>query len=184
MDPDYLPLRLNPEHVVCLDTETTGLDEKAEVVQLAIIGYRGDVLFNKFIKPCDPIPAEATKIHRISNESVENERSIMFYWDYVCNRFLKENIVLGFNVLYDIRILMQSVARFGLSNRKGFNPTLILDVMMLFKAVTVTDGYTKLEQACDYFNIQYPGEKTFHDAKYDAIMTLLLFRKLMEIQPK
>ena len=41
-----------------LDTETTGLDERAEVVELAAINARGEVLVDTFIKPAHPLPRE------------------------------------------------------------------------------------------------------------------------------
>ena len=43
-------------HPLFLDTETTGLDERDEVVELAVINVRGEVLVGTLIKPVNPIP--------------------------------------------------------------------------------------------------------------------------------
>ena len=46
-----------------LDTETTGLYDDAEIVEISIIDENGGVLLDTLVKPLKPIPAEATAIH-------------------------------------------------------------------------------------------------------------------------
>ncbi|HHQ4784521.1 TPA: hypothetical protein ACSPZU_004090, partial [Aeromonas veronii] len=41
-----------------LDTETTGLDDQAEIVEISIIDQLGKVVFDSLVKPQKPIPAE------------------------------------------------------------------------------------------------------------------------------
>ena len=53
-----------------LDTETTGLYDDAEIVEISIIDENGGVLLDTLVKPLKPIPAEATAIHGITNEMV------------------------------------------------------------------------------------------------------------------
>ena len=48
---------------VYLDTETTGLDPKDEIVEISIVDEDGSVLLEKFVRPSMPIPREATRIH-------------------------------------------------------------------------------------------------------------------------
>lgn len=43
-------------NVVILDTETTGLGADAEVVELAVLSPRGEVLFDSLVRPRKPIP--------------------------------------------------------------------------------------------------------------------------------
>ena len=40
---------------VVLDTETTGLDSRAEIVEISIIDKHGNTLFDSLIKPKNPI---------------------------------------------------------------------------------------------------------------------------------
>ncbi|MCW3664158.1 3'-5' exonuclease, partial [Burkholderia cenocepacia] len=55
---------------ILLDTETTGLDESAEIVEIAVIDDAGNVLLNTLVKPKHPIPNSATAIHGITNAMV------------------------------------------------------------------------------------------------------------------
>nr|AAB81660.1 putative [Escherichia phage N15] len=53
-----------------IDTETTGLGEYAEIIEIAIINMRGEVLLDTLVKPTKPIPPEVTEINHITNEMV------------------------------------------------------------------------------------------------------------------
>ena len=55
---------------VFLDTETTGLGQGAEVVDLAVVGLNGNVLADQLVRPLRAIPADAIFIHGISNRDV------------------------------------------------------------------------------------------------------------------
>ena len=44
-------VQVAPEDVLILDTETTGLSYKDEVLQLSIINGAGEKIFNEYIKP-------------------------------------------------------------------------------------------------------------------------------------
>ena len=51
---------------VILDTETTGLHDDAEIIELGIIrAATGEILFNRRFKPHDAMNSESRKIHRI-----------------------------------------------------------------------------------------------------------------------
>ncbi len=65
-------LLARPAHSwVLLDTETTGLGDQAEVVQIGVINGAGKVLVdNRLVKPTLPIDPGAEAIHHISNAMV------------------------------------------------------------------------------------------------------------------
>lgn len=54
--------------VVILDSETTGLEDDARIVDLAVYSMGRDVLLDTLIDPGVPIPAESTDIHGITNQ--------------------------------------------------------------------------------------------------------------------
>lgn len=95
------------ENALILDTETTGLDSNAEIVEISIIDCTGAVLMDTLIKPARPIPADATRIHGITNEMAASAPT----WVEVANQF--EKIVEGrtlviYNADYDTRIIDQT----------------------------------------------------------------------------
>jgi len=61
---------VNEKNFVVLDTETTGLERPAEICQIAIIDYDGAILLNSLVRPRNPIPPAATRIHGITNDDV------------------------------------------------------------------------------------------------------------------
>ena len=62
----------NPETWVILDTETTGLDNTAEAIQIGVLAPDGNVLLNTLVNPICHIPENVTHIHGITNEMVED----------------------------------------------------------------------------------------------------------------
>lgn len=97
---------------IILDTETTGLDENAEIIEVGIIDHTGKVLFDSLIKPVRPIPAEVTAINGITNEMVANAPT----WDQVYNeikQIVEANLLVAFNAEFDLRLIEQTSALYG-----------------------------------------------------------------------
>jgi hypothetical protein len=61
---------LDDPDTVILDTETTGLEGDARIVDIAVIAVSGDVLLDTLVNPGEPIPPEATAIHGITDDQV------------------------------------------------------------------------------------------------------------------
>jgi DNA polymerase III subunit epsilon len=89
-----------------LDTETTGLDNP-EVIELAIIDLKGEMIINQRFKPKASIEPGATKIHGITNEMLVNCPE----WNVIATRM--ENIVnerklLIYNAQFDRQAICNS----------------------------------------------------------------------------
>jgi len=56
------------DRYVILDTETTGLDSDAEIIELPIIDLDENILFNSLIRQENPVTAEAIAVHGISDD--------------------------------------------------------------------------------------------------------------------
>ena len=63
--------RVQTYPTVFLDVETTGFDDTDEIIEIAILDEDGQVLFKSLVKPSISIPADATKIHGLTNKDVE-----------------------------------------------------------------------------------------------------------------
>jgi len=55
--------------VVIIDFETTGFND-AEIVQIGAVNQDGEILMNTLVKPTEPIPYQATKVHGITDAMV------------------------------------------------------------------------------------------------------------------
>lgn len=58
------------ENVLILDTETTGLDDDARIVEISVITADGNVVLDTLVNPGTPIPVEASDIHGITDSMV------------------------------------------------------------------------------------------------------------------
>ncbi|HDG1673853.1 TPA: 3'-5' exonuclease [Kluyvera cryocrescens] len=107
-----------------IDTETTGLGDDAEIVEICIIDSYGFVLLNTLVKPTKPIPDEAIAIHGITNEMVAFAPT----WTDICGAveelFRRFGFVI-YNADYDIRIIRQTYALSG--NASAAAPWLLAD---------------------------------------------------------
>lgn len=98
----------NPTGFVILDTETTGLDHRAEVCQIAVLRGDGEVLMNTLVKPRSPIPPDATRIHHITNEMVAAAPAFPAIADELHRVLKSAGRIVIYNAEYDVRILEQS----------------------------------------------------------------------------
>jgi DNA polymerase-3 subunit epsilon len=99
--------------MVILDTETTGLDDTSEVIELAVLSTRGEMLFDTLIRPTVPIPQAATAVHHLDDQTVAGAptfRALHGQLTYL----LRRRFVVVYNAAFDRRMLDQSCARSGL----------------------------------------------------------------------
>jgi len=95
---------------VILDTETTGLDPRAEVVQIAVVGPDRTSLLNSLVRPTIPIPPDATAIHGISDAMVAAAPGLPQIMPRL-GAILFGKLVIAYNAAFDERLLQQSAFR-------------------------------------------------------------------------
>ncbi len=118
---------------VILDTETTGLDETAEVIQIGILAPDGSVLLDALIRPDGNIPPAATAVHGITEGDV---RAAPTYpeIDARLAAVLYGKTIISFNAAFDRRLMRQTAARYRM-----FPPCKQWDCAMLQYAKYVGD---------------------------------------------
>jgi DNA polymerase-3 subunit epsilon len=95
-----------------LDTETTGLYE-GEIVQIAIINSAGETLLNTLVKPVYSIPAEATDIHKITDDMCDNSPTWIDLAPKI-KQLLEGKLLVVYNAVYDRKMMHQTAERHGL----------------------------------------------------------------------
>jgi DNA polymerase-3 subunit epsilon len=95
-------------NAIILDTETTGLGEKDEIIEISIIDMTGKVLLDSLVKPTLLIPPESTAIHGISNMNISRSPYITQLLPQL-TKILQNNYVTIYNSEFDLRILNQSL---------------------------------------------------------------------------
>ena len=158
---------------VLFDTETTGLEEDAYIIQLAAKKCKlsKDGVINEidqlevFIKPPFPISGKITEITSITNEFLADKPSEEEVIDQI-SEFFGNEIIVAYNVEFDAYKMLHLYKR----NNLDFKPKLALDAMELARdfAKRLTNfklGTVASELHCD-------DGLSFHDAMDDVTATM------------
>ena len=111
-------------NALILDTETTGLGDDAEVVELALVDCAGAVLLDTLVRPSGPVPAEAAAIHGITDAMLAEAPTWSEVHDRFCDLVEGRQVVI-YNQEFDVRVIGQTARRYGLPAPQGFD--LVLD---------------------------------------------------------
>ena len=107
-------------NALILDTETTGLGDDAEVVELALIDCTGAVLLDTLVRPSGPVPPEAAAIHGITDAMLAEAPT----WSEIHARFcglVEGRQVVIYSREFDVRVINQTARRYGLQAPQGFD---------------------------------------------------------------
>uniref|UniRef100_UPI00372D0228 3'-5' exonuclease n=1 Tax=Vibrio cholerae TaxID=666 RepID=UPI00372D0228 len=103
--------KLELENAFILDTETTGLDSKSQIVELtAICAKSGELIYSSLVRPQGFIPAEATRIHGITNSDVADAPTFLDII-YPLSLALRNRTGIIYNADFDSRMFIQSYER-------------------------------------------------------------------------
>ena len=125
---------------VFLDTETTGVEVGACVIDLAAIMVEdGEIVdtFHQYAKPYRPINPQAQKAHGISMQFLANkpEEKVMLqnFMEWIIGLGIPHE-VLAYNAQFDIRILNDRMKMDYLTEGKFFDNFKVVDVAKYAKA--------------------------------------------------
>lgn len=164
---------------IIIDTETTGLLDNDELLQVSILSYDGDVLFNEYIKPTRKKKwTKAQTIHGISPEMVQDCKTFRHYKKQIQEIIDSADMIIGYNTYFDLSFL----------ESKGIeipNSTTIYDVMEVFAEIygewnDYFESYKwqKLTTCARYYD--YKWEQDAHNALGDCKATLFCYKKMTE----
>ncbi|MEZ4860247.1 MAG: 3'-5' exonuclease [Caldilineaceae bacterium] len=158
-------------HPIFLDTETTGVRSTAEVIEICVLDHNGAVLLDSLVRPRFPIPADATRIHGISDTMVAAAPDWLTLWPQL-EPILAAAPIGIYNADFDLRMFKQSHRHAG-----SDWPTIQLTsfcIMLLYSQFygewdVHRNAYRwqSLEKAGRYFRIALPNS---HRAKDDALL--------------
>lgn len=163
---------------VYLDTETTGLEKEDEVIEISIVDFDGSLLFTSLVKPSQPIPLDAQRVHHIKDIDVVSAPAWPIIWPRV-RSFLYSRSIAAYNAPFDYRMMQQSHARYRLPWRDNLNMVDILPIYSDFRGiwdpVRRSMKYFKLEEAGAFFNILLMNK---HRSEADALLVRALLHSI------
>ncbi len=163
---------------VYLDTETTGLDKNAEIIEIGVVGADGQTLFESYVRPSQPIPAQATRLNGISNETVQKALAWPSVWAGVRQHLINRPIGI-YNAEFDLRMMRQSMERYRLPWRENLSWFDILNMYAEYRGIwdpaRRSYRFFKLEEAGRQLGIPIPNA---HRAVTDARLARAVLHQL------
>lgn len=157
-----------------LDTETTGLYD-GEICQIAIIESTGIVRMDTLVKTTRPIPADATRIHGITDAMVASAPTWADLTPEV-QRILNGRDLIVFNAVYDRKMMHQSAEKAGLPkvewkeiSRWHCAMEAFAEVYGDYNSYRGNYRWQKLTTAATYYGLTVQNA---HSALGDCLMTL------------
>lgn len=105
---------LDTPGVVILDTETTGLYDEAQVIQLAILSITGQALFDSYLRPSVSIEPGAAAVHGLTIEMLANAPTIVDVWPVVSVILDSATSIVVYNAEFDHGRLCETLRAWGL----------------------------------------------------------------------
>lgn len=163
---------------IFLDTETTGLGERAEIVEFCIVDAAGNTLVDTLVRPRSSIPPDAEQVHGIGNAQVAGARSWVQVWPEI--EALMMNKVVGvYNVEFDLKLMQQSHRASGMTWK--LPAAQFFDIMKMYADFAGYNKWQKLEVAARQCGIIPTG---LHRAYQDAMLARAVFLHVAGIMPE
>ena len=171
---------MNKEKIIVLDTETTGVDKAAEILQLSILNGAGDVLMNEYFHPLHTASWwGAQQVNHISPAMVAGKPSLSARKRDIEALLHGAYVIAGYNLPFDIRMLGQNGIWLPSKAKVRY-----LDLMRPFSATygernekTGRYKWQKLITCAKYYGYEEAG---WHDSLADTRATLYCFWKMVE----
>lgn len=160
-------------NIICFDVETTGLDTaKDRIIELAFCtASPGDITPTKTLRfdPGMPIPAEATAIHGITDADVCFEHPFEHHCEDLFRIFTACDVVVGYNVHFDIQFLAAEFERHGLVwPQPGLRSYDAFKVYQQQRPRSLADAF-------EYYTGKAPDAEQLHSAGFDVDLTWQVF---------
>jgi DNA polymerase III epsilon subunit-like protein len=160
-----------------LDTETTGLDSYAEIIEICIVDYDDKVLVDTLVRPTIAIPPDSTRINGITDEMVKTAPTWLDVWPGV-QAVLQGRYVGIYNVDFDVKMMRQSHQKYGIPWELQMQR--FFDVMKLYSDYRGISRFFTLQAAGRECGIAIPNS---HRARDDTRLLRALFYYIASRMP-
>ena len=166
--------RLNDPNTLIIDVETTGMlknDPETEIVSLAMINAKGQVVLASLVNPQRPIPLEVQKIHKIEDRDVKSAMPWDVIGDIAAYQMLGKHVVC-FNAGFDVHLIVHLLGKYGIPV-----PEFEVSCAMEYYAQFVGE-WSRSKSDYKWQRLPKLAFGSAHDSLVDCQSTLLLLKKM------
>ena len=158
---------------VFLDTETTGIQNTAEIIEVGVVDTDGSTLFQSLVRPRRPVPPDATRIHGLTNAMLADAPTWLQIWPQL-EALLRNRQVGAYNAEFDLRMLQQT----HLANGMRWNSPSIrfFCIMKMYADYAGMHKWARLEEAGQQLRIPLPNS---HRAIDDTLLAREVFLRIV-----
>jgi DNA polymerase-3 subunit epsilon len=171
---------------VYLDTETTGMKDNDQVIEIAVLDHDGSKMVDSLVKPLQPIPSDATRIHGITNRDVAGAPAWAEVWAQVEHAIQGRRVGI-YNKEFDLRIIQQTHKMHWMT-WKTPQGTTFFDIMALYarfkgdwNSRAGDYRWHSLENAGIQCGLALPNT---HRAFEDTLLTRALLKHMADFQAR
>jgi DNA polymerase III subunit epsilon len=114
-----------------IDTETTGLHEAAEIIQVGVVDASGRVVMNQLIKPTESIPPDAVSVHGLDDVALAGAPTWVEVYPEI-DKLLNGRRLLTYNADFDRRMIRQTCLRHGTAVPKVASWECVMELMAAY----------------------------------------------------
>lgn len=171
----------------CIDTETTGLEiGKDRIVQVAVVRcqFSHEPLIQSWlVDPGIAIPAEATRVHGLTDIDVAGKPPIGRIGRYVVESMREADVLVGYNWPFDSAFLSSEL---GALWDEAVKCMPVIDVLVLARLADVEHpepgtGRHRLASVAQRLGVV--GVGSTHRAEADALLTCRVLERLLDHLP-
>ena len=124
---------VQPQRIVAFDTESTGVSNSDQIIEFGaveIIDGKICRTFQRYIKPSIRIPADATRVHGITNAMLKNAPSFEKVAEDIF-LFVKGAKLVAHNAAFDCRMMKLEGERHNIEIPPEFDQAAVIDTMKM-----------------------------------------------------
>jgi len=166
--------------ILIVDTETTGLGNTDEILQLSVIDGLGNVLWNRYYRPLNHTSwYYAQKVNHISPEFVADKPSIAEDSEDIIELFRGYELVLGYNTKFDLRMLSNNIKKF---NELDLNSGDVHNLYRKYETEKIMPHLEKhdLGSVSSFLGFVPEENEAMHNSLTDVKATLFIYKKILQ----
>jgi len=169
------PKYLKNLETIYLDTETTGVTLKDQIIEIAIVDDAGETLLNSLVRGTCPVHKDANKLHGLTLKKVAKSPSLKDLEDAIIN-IVRGKHAVTYNLEFDLRFLtprIKSAIQYASCCMRAYAE--------YRNELTEYDTYRwfSLNEASVHLNYEWEG--TCHRALPDALACRAIWRKIKRL---